>query len=399
MAGAPMAGAPMAGAPKAGAVPEVSRNQVLAYRVAAHELDRAKSSAHDLAVLDLGVQDTPYGSAWLALAARMASPVPEDRLALVWSIRGAPHLHRRAGLATLAAALWPLSDADATARIADSHIKEGARFGMAAFTAVARAMRAVVGGIDGKPLAKGVVSAAVSSQVPAALTYWCKGCQAQHISGGLFQQAGLPAGVQLASPELAPGAQGSGSRPATRLAPIGGWPGVPAVAAGTGSVIATYLRLLGPATRAEVAKFLGTTQAEVRRAWPDGLAEIRVDGRRAWLPGDRVDALRSATAPRLVRMLPPADPFLQARDRGLLVPDRSRQAAVWQILANPGALLVDSEVAGIWRARLAGKHRLDITVTPFEALDSAARAAVETEAGHVAAARGAADFRVLLASE
>ncbi len=98
-------------------------------------------------------------------------------------------------------------------------------------------------------------------------------------------------------------------------------------------------------------------------------------------------------------MLPPGDPFLQARDRGLLVPDRARQAAVWQILANPGALLVDSEIAGTWRARLAGNNRLDITVTLFEPLDAGTRAAVEAEAGHVAAARGIADFRVLLASE
>jgi Winged helix DNA-binding domain len=416
----------------AGAVIEVTRNQVLAYRVAAHELDRLKASPGDLAVLDLGVQDTPYGSARLALAARMASPVQaartpagsapagsvpagsvpagsaamgsaaagsaalEDRLALVWSIRGAPHLHRRAGLATLAAALWPLSDADATARIADSHIKLGARLGIAAFTVAAQAMHAVVGGIAGEPMAKGDVSAAVSSRVPAALTYWCEGCQAQHISGGLFQQAGLPAGVQLTPAGLAPGQV---PRPATALAPIGGWPGVPAAAAGTGSLVAAYLRLLGPATQAEVAKFLGTTQTELRRAWPDGLAEIRVDGRRAWLPGERLAALRSAPAPRLVRMLPPGDPFLQARDRGLLVPDRARQAAVWQILANPGALLVDSEIAGTWRARLAGKHRLDITVTLFEPLDAGARAAVEAEAGHVAAARGITDFRVLLASE
>ncbi len=438
----------------AGAVIEVTRNQVLAYRVAAHELDRLNSSPGDLAVLDLGVQDTPYGSARLALAARMASPVQaartpagsvpagsaaagsaaagsaaagsapagsapagsvpagsaesaaaesaagsaalEDRLALVWSIRGAPHLHRRAGLATLAAALWPLSDADATARIADSHIKEGARLGIAAFTAAAQAMHAVVGAIAGEPMAKGDVSAAVSSRVPAALTYWCKGCQAQHISGGLFQQAGLPAGVQLTPAGLAPGQV---PRPATALAPIGGWPGVPAAAAGTGSLVAAYLRLLGPGTQAEVAKFLGTTQTELRRAWPDGLAEIRVDGRRAWLPGERLAALRSAPAPRLVRMLPPGDPFLQARDRGLLVPDRARQAAMWQILANPGALLVDSEIAGTWRARLAGKHRLDITVTLFEPLDAGARAAVEAEAGHVAAARGITDFRVLLASE
>lgn len=40
----------------------MDRAQVLAYRVAAHQLDRSVADAADLAVLDLGVQDTPNGA-------------------------------------------------------------------------------------------------------------------------------------------------------------------------------------------------------------------------------------------------------------------------------------------------------------------------------------------------
>lgn len=46
---------------------DVDRAQVLAYRVAAHELDRVIGRLGELAMLDLGVQDTPYGSTRLAL--------------------------------------------------------------------------------------------------------------------------------------------------------------------------------------------------------------------------------------------------------------------------------------------------------------------------------------------
>jgi hypothetical protein len=354
----------------------VDRDHVLAYRVAAHQFDR---SSADPAVLDLGVQDTPYGSARLALAARTSRAV-ED-LTLVWTTRGAPHLHRSARLTALAAALWPLSDADATARIAVTHIKEGARLGIAAFTAAARAMHDVVRA----PMAKGDVSTGVSARVPASLTYWCKPCQAQHISGGLFQQVGLAAGVRV---EPAGG---------TTLAPIDGWPGVPVEAAGTDAFLATYLRLLGPATPAEAAKFLGTTVKEARRAWPADLTEVRVDGRPAWLPTDAVDGLRTADKPDLVRLLPPSDPYLQARDRDLLVPDRNRQGEVWRALAKPGALLVGTEIAGTWRAQLAGRNRLQVTVTAFEPLAPKTRTGVEDEAAVVATARGATDVRTSFA--
>jgi hypothetical protein len=44
----------------ADAMLEVDRRQVLAYRVAAHQLDRAGDDPAHLAVFDLGVPDTPY---------------------------------------------------------------------------------------------------------------------------------------------------------------------------------------------------------------------------------------------------------------------------------------------------------------------------------------------------
>lgn len=369
---------------------DVDRGQVLAHRIAAHQLAGVAVPASELAVLDLGVQDTPYGSAVQAVAARTSAPLEEGALeegeleegalVLAWSVRGAPHLHRRSDLPRLTTALWPLSEADATIRIANPQIRAGAELGLTAFTATARALREVVTG----PMPKGEVSAGVSARVPEVLTYDCRSCKARHIYGGLFQQAGLAGGVRLV-----PGAS------PTTLAPVDGRPDVPAAAEGTGEFLEAYLRLHGPATLADAARYVGTTQTVLRGVWPaDRLAEVRVDGRRAWLPQDAVEALRSAPAPRLVRLIPPSDPYLQARDRELLVPDRDRQRAVWRILGNPGALLVDGEVEGTWRARAAGRRRLDVTVTAFDALPARTRAAIDGEAARVAAVRGFPDVRV-----
>lgn len=362
-----------------GSVLEVDRTRVMAYRVAAQQLDRRAGKAGELAVLALGVQDTPVGVARQAIAARSSELPGERDLVMLWATRGAPHLHRWAEVGTIAAALWPVSDADASARIANARMKEGAALGLKAFTAAAEAMREVVT----EPMPKGEVSTAVSARIPKSLTYWCPACQAQHISGALFQQVGAAAGVRLV-----PGK-------ATTLAPIEGAAEVPVAAVGADALVGDYLRLLGPATPAEAAKYLGTTSTAVRPAWPEGLTEVRVDGRRTWIPEDRVEALRAAAVAESVRLIPPSDPFLQARDRNLIVPGKAHQKDLWRPLGNPGALLVDGEIAGTWRARMAGKKVLEITVTPFGALPDRRRAAVEDEAGHTAAARGVKDLRVV----
>jgi hypothetical protein len=67
---------------------------------------------------------------------------------------------------------------------------------------------------------------------------------------------------------------------------------------------------------------------------------------------------------------------------------------VWRVLGKPGALLVDGEIAGVWRARKSGRAKLEITITAFDAVPARVRTAAETEARRVAAARDATDVTV-----
>src|SRR3712207_9003985 len=118
----------------------VDRTRVMAYRVAAVGLaERVTDRPGDLPLLDLGVQEYTPGSVQVALAARTSAELTDDRLVMVWAARGAPHLHRRTDLRRPAAALWPFSDADATARIQSQQIPEGMKLGIAAFNATAEA--------------------------------------------------------------------------------------------------------------------------------------------------------------------------------------------------------------------------------------------------------------------
>lgn len=359
----------------------ISRDNVLGLRMRAQGLDRRPAGVER--VLRLGLQDTPYGSARAAYHQRVdpgagdPQPMPEM---LVWSWRGAPHLHRADDLEALAAALWPLDDADATRRIRTGQLQTGARRGVEAFTLAATAMRQVIR----SRMSKGEVSAAVSALIPADLTYDCASCRARHISGALFQAAGLGAGVRVVP---------QGNQTFLEPLPTGvGPPETPTTASGTAAALRHYVRVLGPAGSGELASFLGTTRAIAERAVPDGLTEVEGPSARCWVAEEDLDDLRAAAPLRLTRLLPPGDPWLQARDRDLIVPVGGRQREVWRVLGNPGVVLVDGEVAGLWRAK-AGK-RLAVSITPFEGLSRRVTAEVEAEAQLVAAGRGAKDADV-----
>lgn len=362
---------------------DVDRKQVMAYRVAALGLDaRGKDRPGDLAALDLGVQEYTPGSVQVALAARTDADLTDDRLLMVWATRGAPHLHRRRDLKTLVKALWPVSDADASARINSAQIPAGVKLGIRAFEATAKAFREVVH----SSMPRGEVSTQVSALVPRELTYDCRSCGARHIAGNVWQHSGLAGGIEVESR----------GKDAT-LAPIKDAPPLPTANEGIGGLITTYLRLLGPATPAVVAKYLGSAPAEISKVWPDDLTEVKVDGRKAWLPSSAVSALSSAAPVPGVRLLPAMDALLQARDRDVLVPEKKQQKEIWRILGNPGVLLLDGEIAGVWRARMAGGRRVDVTITTFGTLTAKTRRAVEDEAAVVARARRATDAMVTYA--
>jgi hypothetical protein len=152
-----------------------------------------------------------------------------------------------------------------------------------------------------------------------------------------------------------------------------------------------YLRLLGPAGVGDFAGYLDARRADVATAWPDErLVEVTVAGRKAWLPEDRVDALADPPDPDIVRLLGPFDPYLQARDRDLIVPDKAVQKTLWPVLGRPGALFVDGEIAGTWRTKATG-GKLTITVDAFGPLRPSVWMQVDAEAERVAEVRGAKD--------
>src|SRR3954451_12191652 len=252
----------------------MTRRQALGLRLRAQQLGRDAGTLADTAVLDLGVQDTGTDGALWALAIRGVEQPPLPDLATVWTIRGAPHVYRRADLPRVAAATAPFSDADAGKRIYDASrpLKAAGIPNLVALDAVADAMR----GIVTEPMVKGEMSTRLTAVMDEPYRRFCRPCNAVHLYEMPFRLAALRAGLELQAGTSPPVLQPvPGLRPADEIPD-------------RFDVIRAYLRLLGPATPRHVAGYLDAPLKDVQARWPDDATEVSLDGDRRWLLAEDV---------------------------------------------------------------------------------------------------------------
>jgi hypothetical protein len=364
----------------------MKRSEALAYRIHAQQLDRApaRRPITDAAIFDFGIQDTGRDGASWALVNR-GVPVRDAAelevspdVALAWTLRAAPHYYRRSDLPDVLLATSPLSDRDAAKRVigADKPLKEAGIPTLTGLTEVAIQLRHVVT----RPMVKGDVSTQLTKRLDPPYLRYCGSCQATHSWEVPFRISALYAGL-----ELQPGT----SPPVLRRIPD--WPASqpgpapdPMVAPESLQPIRNYLRFLGPATPTEVAAFLDSPVAEIKKHWPEDAVEVSVDGRRGWLLGE-VDIERDQ---ELLRLLGGFDLFLQGRDRDLIVPDATRHKELWPILGRPGAVLHGTEIVGTWRPKASGRQ-FTLRLSLWTALSKRSRIQLDMEAERLAAHRGA----------
>jgi hypothetical protein len=115
--------------------------------------------------------------------------------------------------------------------------------------------------------------------------------------------------------------------------------------------------VFGPSTVPSFAGWAGIGNSEATAAF-DGLGgelvPVLTPGGDAWILANDEASFRelSSAKPRApARFLPSGDAYylLWGQDRELLVPDPKRRAALWTTRVWPGALLVNGEIAGVWR--------------------------------------------------
>jgi len=365
----------------------MKRSEALAYRISAQQLDRApaRRPITDAAIFDFGIQDTGRDRASWALVNR-GVPVRDAAelevspdVALAWTLRAAPHYYRRSDLPDVLLATSPLSDRDAAKRVigADKPLKEAGISALTGLAEVATQMRHVVT----RPMVKGEVSTQLTKRLDPPYLRYCGSCQATHSWEVPFRISALYAGL-----ELEPGT----SPPVLRRIPD--WPkGKPGPAADPMAApeslqpIRNYLRFLGPATPTEVAAFLDSPVAEIKKHWPEDAVEVNVDGQRGWLLGEVSGIKRDQ---ELLRLLGGFDLFLQGKDRELMVPDATRHKELWPILGRPGAVLHGTEIVGTWRPKASGRQ-FTLRLSLWTALSKRSRSQLDIEAERLAAHRGA----------
>jgi mannose-6-phosphate isomerase-like protein (cupin superfamily) len=346
----------------------MDREAVLAARLHAHGLHGrrpAGPTAAAAAARVAGLPDTPRGTSREALAARVAGPPDDAALVAVWGPRGAPYVVPADEAAAFTRALLPPDEAAARKRLvsAVAHLDAGGWTGLDAIAAVADAMRAAV---DAGPLGRDDLHAALRERLPAELLPWCRGCESHHVHAQLWRVAAGRGDVVR---------HDDGSRAAAFRAfdlPPGD------DAAARAALVGRVLRAHGPLTASQLAAWVGTTTSHATALLAEAGA---VPAGRAFAPPGGV-----ADAPphRGVRLLAPGDPLLDGPDRETLLADRDARRLLWANLARRGAVLHDGEVAGVWRAKAAGRA-LVVGASPFA---GAALPDLEAEALTVAAARG-----------
>ncbi len=352
-------------------------DQALAWRVGQQRLDAADDAGDPVDPVDLvahlaGVQAQVQSSAAQVLAVRGVTDADLDRLlwhdrALVktWAMRGTLHLlparEWRTWMAVLRTREW---------RITPGWVKYHG-ITEAELKAVTEAIPEA---LAGEPLTRGELADRIAAITGHAhlreqlRSGWAAVLKPAANRGLLCQGPPRSTNVTFTDPDRWLGGERHGSEPDPDAA--------------MAVVLARFLDAYGPATRDDLARWLGVTPKAARQvlvAHGGDLAEVDVEGHRAWMTPAGAAAATAAGPPRGVHLLPGFDPYVLAplSHRAHTIPagrvDAVSRSAGW---ISP-VLLVDGRIAGTWEAERSG-DATTVTITPFAALPTAVVDAART---------------------
>ncbi|MDQ0754113.1 winged helix DNA-binding domain-containing protein [Arthrobacter sp. B3I4] len=387
----------------------VSKDDVVAFRLGAHYLNERLGEGGLLdAAGRCGIQNSPPGSALLALHARVRS-VTQERVAQAvageksllqtWCMRGSPFYFPASDAPVFTTGMLPPTEE------AMRHLVPGVEpalklLGMNLIETVELAGAEIGAVLAGRRLAIDELGAEIAGRIAHRLPKRQRGIWEQE---GPYAP-GLPLGEGvvhfcvriLALQGVVCFAPRAGNKAPFVL--VEEWLGrsIPDVDPNLAraELLRRFLRCYGPSTRGDFAVWAGFHASDTDPWWNllgDELTPVEF-GRTSWILTEDLDALRSAPMPAGARLLPPHDPFTQMPDRRTIV-DRQYHREVWKRVGQPGAVLVNGEITGTWSPRKSGR-RLAVTVKTFGLLTDRAKKSLQAEAEQLAPLRGASAVEV-----
>lgn len=357
-------------------MPDISTTQIRRYRLHAHNLtSRLPLARLTEAAGACGMQNTPPGAWESALFNRVnaATPAianeqlsPLKSLLQAWSFRGAPVVFPADDSSTFLTALLPEQGEEwiYTRGIGLALDTLGLPFDW-----LLNVLLQVIPGLDNETITS-------KTALDQTLAGWMlplipAGKRDLWVSPSMYGQPGTQTvGGAVVSFLLRPCAllglvvfgERAGNSPT--FTSYSGWLGHPLLNGnGRDDAIANltrkFIHCYGPTTPAAFATWLGCSSKQARRMWASMAAEIQsvtAAGCKAFMLTDDLPGLANPPTPeRSLMLLGGHDPYLDQRDRHILLPDKALQRKVWQTVSNPGVILCDGEIIGTWTGALKGK--------------------------------------------
>jgi Winged helix DNA-binding domain len=346
----------------------IGREQILAFRLASHGLNRRTNGLVE-AVARCGIQETPLGTAALAFHARVESlttgklkeGLSRDRsLLTLWAMRGAPHMVPATDLEVFTTGAMPFGAASFRQTLG-GWAPAFDMAGLDPFVLLDRLVRAVEKLLDGKSMDVNELRDRLYARVRSLHKIERPDSARDDMPEPLFRALGTIGAVCIVSGR---GTDSVMARTDQWLKPVPE-PMDPNTA--RAELARRFLHCYGPATSQHFAEWTQRSLADAKQALEliEGeLIEVKIAGKKALLLAADDHALDSPPETKGVRLLPVQDPFLQQRDRATLLPDQTARRRLWQAVRGPGALLLDGAVTGTWRGRVKG-DRWVVEIEPF----------------------------------
>lgn len=121
-----------------------------------------------------------------------------------------------------------------------------------------------------------------------------------------------------------------------------------------------FLHCYGPTTSDAFASWLGCSGKQAQRMWKsisDEMEPVKIfDGKNAFILSKDRDLLHSPPSlQRDLLLLGGHDPYLDQRDRHILLENKMLQQKVWRLVTNPGVILQHGVIIGIWTTKKKGQ--------------------------------------------